>query len=150
MAISTIEVVLVLGLGIVLLFFVWAYFTNEKYAKDMNTQSYTRGANLSGPGNVNLGCDSDSKICVYSATQICTTPDSNNFENSTTDGMTVSGTLNPNTTTDLTSDMATTCNGQTSCTYSFTGTASFPNGMNCSGQPHLIATYTCIPKNQSC
>lgn len=145
MAVSTTEVVLVLILGVVLVIMIWLYFTSHKHRQFVSTQSYTRGANLAGPGNVSLGCDADSEICVYSAAQICTNPDANNFEASSLDAMTSTGNLESNNIANLT-DMAEQCNGQTNCVYNFTGNASFPSGASCNGQKHLIATYTCVAK----
>jgi len=118
-------VLLAIVLGIV----VWWFVIAEKYRKYLGNYSYTRGSNATSSGQtLNLTCDQDKEICVYRAVQICTVPDSNNFESSTLepiasglgDNNAAYGDFDPDTTVDLTKDMGRECNGQERCQYKFT------------------------------
>jgi len=145
-------VILAIGLGVA----VWWFFIAEQYRRYLGDYSYSRGANAIDGTTTNLTCDSTKEICVYRATQICTNPDSNNFEDQSIDPIaagegsfpnmtpgTKYGQFNPATTTDLTSDMSSKCNGGSTASYDFTSTCSVGTGQ-------LIATYTCIPKGSTC
>ncbi len=151
MAVSTTEVVFVILLGVGLLIAIWFFFVERNKRNNLTTQTYTRGVNLAGPGNVLLTCDSDSQICITRATQVCTSPSTANFESSPLDAMTKTGDFDSSKIADLTSDdLGTQCNGKETCTYTFTGTKPFPNDAQCTGQTHLIGTYTCIAKGATC
>ena len=158
MVVSTFEIVsmilLAIGLGIT----IWWFIIAENYRKYLSTYAYARGANASKPGQtLNLTCDDDKEICVYRSTQICTDPDSNNFENKSIDpiaggktGNDLYGDFNKSTTVDMTDSLGKECNGKQTCTYKFTP-LQWPSGMTpCKGNPQLISTYTCIAKGSIC
>jgi hypothetical protein len=143
MAVSTVEVTLVLLLGVGLIIAIWVYIVSKRETTTVSSQPYARGANLAAPGKVPLVCDPGSTIQVASAMMVCTNPDSNNFENPATDPFLSTGAFNAQTTYDLSSDMTTSCNTKEQCLYNFGKNDSF----TCPGTPQLIATYTCIPKS---
>jgi len=158
MVVSTFEIVGMVLLAILLGVAIWWFVIAENYRKYLSTYSYARGANASKAGEtLNLTCDDDKEICVYRATQICTDPDSNNYENPSTDPI-ASGTSSDDkygdfssaTTVDLTSDLSGACNGKETCAYKFSPKA-WPSGMpSCGGDSQLISAYACVPKGSTC
>lgn len=158
MAISTFEVVGMILLAIILGIAIWWYVIADNYRKYLNAGAYSRGANASSAGQtLHLTCDEDKEICVYQATQICTDPDRNNFENSDTDpfasGLTGNnsyGDYDSSTTVDMTISLGTECNGKQNCLYKF-DPAQWPVGMpTCNGDTQLISTYVCGAKGSAC
>jgi hypothetical protein len=147
MALTTTEVVLVLLLGVGLLVVIIVYMTTHKKSAYLATQNYTRGANLSGPGDVWLTCDPGSMIQVENATMVCHDPSDKNFENPNTDPFLSTGAFNPQTTVDLTDDMTSVCGGKVNCKYTL---ASSNDSLTCSptGTTQLISTYTCVPSTK--
>jgi len=148
MALSTLEIALVLLLGVGLIIAIWVYIVSKRETTSVTSQPYARGANLAAPGKIPLVCDPGSVIQIASAMMVCTNPDSNNFENPATDPFTSTGTFNAQTTYDLTKDtteqnMSTACDTKEQCLYNFVGNN---DSFTCVGTPQLIATYTCIPK----
>ena len=143
MALSTLEITLVLLLGVGLIIAIWVYIVSKRETTSFSSQPYARGANLAAPGKVPLVCDPGSTIQVASAMMVCTNPDANNFENPATDPFTSTGAFNGQTTYDLSSDMTTSCNTKEQCLYNFIGNN---DSFTCPGTPQLIATYTCIQK----
>lgn len=153
--ISEFELIAIFLLIIVLGILVWFYFIGNKRSTNLNNWRYTRGANLvegTNKNQVQLTCDSNHVIFVDKAHQICTSPDANNFESTNLEYSSTNsnnyGNFPSNTTVDLTIPMRNECNGKTSYTYTFTPSP-YPNGVACNGTNHLIATYTCIPKDQA-
>ena len=147
MAVSTVEVTLVLLLGVGLIIAIWVYIVSKRETTTVSSQPYARGANLAAPGKVPLVCDPGSTIQVASAMMVCTNPDSNNFENPSTDPFTSTGAFNGQTTYDLLkgdNGMSTKCDTKEQCLYNFVGNN---DSFTCPGTPQLIATYTCIPKS---
>jgi hypothetical protein len=156
MALSTFEIMLAILLTIGLGIAIWFYAVAHNYGNYINNTTYTRGANALKEGTeVQLTCDANKKISIHKATQICTAPDSNNFEGSNLEPF-ASGTssdvsnvnygdFDPATTVDMKSDMEKECNDKQKCTYKFVG-APFPGGVECNGNKQLIATYDCVPK----
>lgn len=152
---------IVFGLLILLLFFgiaIWFYTISHNYQEKLNLFAYTRGAHAGYPGKkINMICEPGKKICIERATQICSTPDENNFEDEGTDSISSGvdgsgayyGNFNPNTTVDLKKSMTQQCGGKESCEYTFYQ-SEFPGKMSCEGNTQLIATYTCIPENKKC
>lgn len=155
--ITTFEIMGMMLLFIILGFAIWWFLVAQNYRKYLTNYSYTRGANVASKGRSTLlQCDSDKEICVYRAVQICTNPNSSNYENPSTEPMSSGttgnekyGQFNKSTTIDMTSDLGGKCDGKEKCAYKFVG-KQFPSGMICSGKTQLIATYTCIPKNTKC
>ena len=137
-----------------------ALVTGYRYYNDLQGRTYTRGANQSGPGDVKMKCGNGKEICVYKATQICTNPDGNNFENEHNDPISSGydnpdsyGDFDPCTTVDLLKEISEKCNGQKECIYNFKGNTPFPFDGECKGDNatvQLISTYTCIPKGSEC
>jgi len=161
--ISTIEIVLLVMLTIGLGVAIWWFVVAEQYKSHLRDYSYARGANALNGQTVNLKCDSDKEICVYRATQICTRPDSKNFETTSLEPIASGdekidgarafyGDFNPATTIDLTQKMGHDCNGKEECQYHFEASPGWqaPNGVACNGNTQLIATYSCIPKGTTC
>jgi len=139
---------------VILSYALWWLTVAMKYRTYLKTKSYPRGANVTQGQTTNLKCELGNEICVYRATQICTDPGKNNFENPETDpissGLNDSGEkygeFNPLTTIDLTKNLSKTCNGSENCSFKFT-----PNqNLKCNGEYQLISTYSCIPKNSDC
>lgn len=158
MVVGTFEIIGMVLLAIVLGVAIWWFVIAENYRKYLTTYSYGRGANASKAGQtVHLACDDGKEICVYRATQICTDPDSNNFENPSTDPFAAGtasddkyGDFSSSTTSDLTNDMSGECNGKETCAYKFMPTR-WPSSMpGCAGDTQLISTYACIPKGSTC
>ncbi len=149
-------IILVIGLGIS----IWWFVVAEKYRRYLKTYSYARGANALNGQTVNLECEAGKEICIYRATQICTKPDSNNFESSSLDAIASGndgskvkyGDFNPQTTIDLTHDMANKSNGKEKSSYTFNVHDNWtaPNGITCNGASQLLATYACVPKGVKC
>ena len=156
--ISTIEFVVIAILVIITGIAVWNLVIVLIYNSYMNSFIYSRGANSDKPKTISLSCESGGGICIYKATQVCTLPNSDNFETSLLDPISTDGknygNFNPDTTIDLTQDMSSKCNGKSSATYNFTG--EWPSGMLCqdqygnTGQTQLIATYYCVNSNSDC
>ncbi len=156
MAISTLEIVFMVLLAIGVGIAIWWYIVADNYRKYLGGITYARGANGEDGDTINLVCDSDREICVYRATQTCTDPNSNNFENSSTDPISNGtddsveyGQFNPNTTVDLISDMGNECNGKQKCSYEFSADWS-QSPLGCAGISQIISSYTCIPKGGKC
>ena len=153
MVVSSLEVFTLIMLLVGVAVAAWIYVVKVKNINTLKQNVYTRGANIKGGGNsTKLTCGIDHTIKVYKAAQICSNPDSNNFEDPTTDpisggtdGTVGYGVWDPATTVDLTDTMGKSVNGKQTVTYTFTPEA-FPNGMVCpSESTQLIATYDCVP-----
>jgi len=161
--ISTTEIVLlvmlVIGLGVA----IWWFVVAEKFSIYLKNYSYARGANALNGQTVDLTCGDDKEICLYRATQICTRPDSKNFETSSLEPIASGdvkidgarafyGDFNPDTTIDLTREMGSEVNGKQKTSYTFTAAPGWkaPNGVACNGNTQLIASYSCIPKGSRC
>lgn len=157
MALSTFEVIGMFLLAILFGIAVWWFIVSWQYRSYLKHASYARGANATEEGQtLNLSCDQGKEICVYRATQICSDPDSNNFENQQTDpissgldGKNSYGDFNSDTTVDRTADMSRECNGKQTSSFKFAAKG-WPNGMTCHGKTQLISTYSCIPKGTTC
>lgn len=154
MATSSFEIFGILFLVFVLVLIIWWYYDASRKVSTLSQNTYTRGANIKGSGGkVDLQCGIDHEICVYTATQICSSPDSNNFENASTDpissglnGDASYSEWNPSTTIDMKDTLGKSVNGKQKVTYTFTP-AAFPNGMTCgSDNIQLVSTYDCVPK----
>lgn len=137
----------------------WYFIVADKYKRQMNSKPYARGASVRGLGtDVNMKCDEGQQICVYRATQICSSPDANNFENRATDPIskgdttTFYGEFDPNTTVDITDALGDSSNGNESKIVNFADVAAeFPGAMTCApDDTQLIATYKCISPGSSC
>lgn len=154
---STTEIAGVILLVLLLVVVIWWFAVADRYKRYLKNYSYVRGANAYKLGEtLNLTCGKNKKICVSSATQICTHPNSQNFENVNTDPIDSGnssnryyGDFDPETTVSLLEDMKKVCDGHGKCEYKFTG-KSFPNGMTCGGNTQLISTYTCVPEDSNC
>lgn len=161
--ISTISLSLILFLivGIIIAGF-WVIIS-RKNVSIVTSKEYARGMNASEGRDVILKCDGSDEICVYRATQICTSPDQNNFEQAYgdpfSDGVTSSKEYGEFSefSVDLTEDISNLANGLNS--YEFTFTAkTFPNipGGKCinksgdPGIPQLIGVYKCLPPGGKC
>jgi hypothetical protein len=147
---------------LVIIFFVsmWYFTVAYRYKKRLDNFAYTRGAHTIGTGKtVQLACEPGKKICIEHATQICSNPDEDNFENKDTDPISSGkgedftgyyGQFNTKTTVDLKSKLKELCGGQESCDYNFSG-VQFPEPIKCdSNNTQLILTYTCIPQDAVC
>ena len=145
LTIATIMFLLILtGLAI------WSFAVADLYGSYAKTTSVTRGLTGEAGDTVVLSCPGGRVISVDSATQTCTNPDSNGFENSTTDAMTstTQGSFDPNTTVDLTSEIGGEANGETNYSYSFNPLNPYTpqsggSSVSCGGTIQLIGTYTC-------
>ena len=153
MSFGIIEIALVMFLGIGVLISMWYFGVAEKYRRYLKRSAYGRGANALKSGDtLNLSCRPGEKICVYRATQICTDPDTKNYENPQTDpiasglGSDSYGNYNSSTTVDMTKDLSDKCNGEQTCSYKF-ASKPYPNGMKCGGKSQLLSNYTCISGN---
>lgn len=153
--ISLFELITLFVLLTILIIIGWLYYIEYKRGDKLTDWRYTRGANLiEGTNNnqIQLLCDEDHVICVDKATQICSNPDTNNFESTNLDysstGISDYGNFNPFTTASLTQNMKQNCDGKSNCTYTFTPLA-YPNGVTCNGKNQLISTYTCVPKDSA-
>ncbi|MDB4769438.1 hypothetical protein OAG24_00585 [bacterium] len=154
--ISTSQLTFIILLVIVLFVAVWWFAIAMNYKSYLNKSVYTRGANGEANDNINLKCGSGKKICVYRATQICSNPDSNNFEMSNLEPIAngaesnvTYGDFDPKTTVDFTSKMGNECNGKSECTFKFTPDWS-SKGVECNGKSQLIATYNCVANDSDC
>lgn len=139
---STILIFLLLILLAILVYSIWSLGVSFRYRKTLKDYTFTRGANTTENKDVNLKCEMGKKIKIDKAVQICTDPDSNNFENPDTDPIDKDGKFNKDTTVDLKDDMSDECNGLSSCDYNFKP-KKFPGNMNCNGTSQLISTYIC-------
>lgn len=158
MAVQTFDIVgvvlLMIGVGLAIWWFVIAW----KYKTYVASSSFARGANVAGNDKkAMLSCDSGHEICVYRATMIYSSPNTNNYENKNTDPIasglndgTRYGMYDPRTTTSLTAHMGGICNGKQTCEYDFS-TQQFPGGITATPKnTQLISSYTCIPQGTSC
>ena len=157
---SSTEIFFIIILAIGVAVSVWYFIVAKNHRSYLDTTSYVRGASVKGEGTtINMKCDGGKKICVYRARQICSAPDSNNFENQSTDPIspgdtnTFYGDFNPKTTVDYISKLSGQCNGKETCSVEFDPLEfpmSDPNGI-CTGENvHLISTYTCVADGASC
>lgn len=146
--IGTTELTFLILLVIVLAIVIWWFAVAMNYKSHLNKSTYTKGANGTANENIKMKCGSGKKIYVYKATQICTNPDSSNFENSNLEPFsggtqnTTYGDFDPNTTVDFTTKMGRECNGKNECTFKFVSDWS-SKGTECNGESQLIATYDC-------
>lgn len=137
--------------GVAVYWFVVSY----RYKRFLDCAIYTRGANVKDGGTVALTCDSEKVISIISATQICTLPNSSNFESSNLEPIANGtnapyGNFDPKTTVDLTSEMKAVVDGQQKINYTFSGASGWSKaGLTCNGNAQLIATYECVPKNDT-
>lgn len=161
--ISTTEIVLLVMLTIGLGVAIWWFVVAEKFKSYLRDYSYARGANALNGQTAQLTCGPDKEICVYRATQICTRPDSHNFETSSLEPIASGnakidgdhafyGDFNPATTIDLTQHVGAQANGKEKASYAFNAAPGWkaPNGVACNGNTQLLATYACIPKGTKC
>lgn len=157
--ISTLEVFLLLGLLILLIVGVLILLFFRKQNKVLGEFKFARGANGKDGQDIHLSCGTGKAICIYRATQICSTVGPNGFERSNLDPISngivepgkpeVSyGDFNPETTVDLTKKMGDECNGKPSYTYKFQKDWS-SKPVECNGKTQLIATYVCISEEDS-
>jgi len=157
--ISTTTLVLILVLIVGLALTIWHFSVSYMFKLHMDDYAYTRGANVEEGDKVTLTCDTDHKICVYRATEICTKQDSKNFETTRYEPIDVSpgnyGDFDPKTTRDLTKFLQSRV-GEDSSSYSFEYNNSWrtakdaPPSLQCDGKKQIIATYTCIPRHHDC
>ena len=153
---NTTKIFLIIILIVGMIVALWWFVIPLRYRLSLNKFTYARGANAwKANQHVNLSCGVGKEICVYKATQICTIPDSNNFESSHADPMSISskkgiggyGDFDPTTTVDLTDSLGKQCNGKGECRYRFIPN----NSLACPAEnSQLISTYTCVPKNNEC
>jgi len=159
---STSQIVILILAFVGLVVAVWFFVIAERYRMYLGKTSYARGANAKKAGEtLNMTCDQDKEICVYRATQICSQPDKNNFESSSTDPIAggiksdgpisaAYGDYNPNTTVDMTDALLKACNGDQKCAYKF-NPAKFPGTMTCPAEnTQMLSVYSCIPKGEAC
>ena len=148
--VNTLELGTIITLFAMLCIGIWYFSVAKLYSDNLSSRTVTRGANLiynsKATGNtINLSCQGE--IEVTSATQICSNPDSNNFENPLSDPISISssnyGAFNPDTTVSLLSAMKKDCDGKSDCSYTFSPKP-FPFG-TCQGTTQLISTYNCVP-----
>jgi len=149
--ISVIEFVVGILLIIIIGIAIWNLVIIWNYSSYMGSFIYARGANATDGETINLQCESGGNICIYRATQICTNPDSNNYESSNLDPIDTSesnyGNFNLDTTVDLTQTMSQMCNGKESVNFTFSG--KWPD-TPCNGNSQLIATYSCVNTPEEC
>jgi len=129
---------------------IWWFAVAREYSNYVNNTSVTRGLTGESGDTIEMKCPGSRVISVDSATQICTNPDSNGIENSTTDPMSseIQGAFDPNTTADITNDIGNEANGKNSYSYEFNPLNPYTpqNGgssVSCGGKIQLIGTYTC-------
>ena len=139
---STILIFLLLCLLAILVYSIWSFGVSFRYRNTLKNYNYTRGANTTQNKKINLKCENGNKINIDKAVQICTDPDSNNFENPETDPIDKDGKFNKNTTVDLKDVLSSACDGLSSCEYTFKP-KKYPNNMKCNGTSQLISTYIC-------
>lgn len=141
---TTGSVFLILVLAVSIFVAIWYLVVSWRYKSYLSGYTYARASHVSGPGStVNMKCDSGGKITVNRVMQICSDPDSSNYENDVTDPMgNGSNFYNPETTVDLTKKYEQLYNGTKSQSFTFQP-ETFPKG--CSGTPQLIVNYTCSP-----
>ncbi len=146
--VNTFEIASIVILLVIFGIAIWWFIVAKRFESYLDTTTVARGANLHGPGNVNLSCQDGKTITVATAVQVCTDPDSNNYENPSTDpistGLKSYGQFNPDTTVNLLKSMGDKCNGKTDCTYSFSPSR-YKNGVVCGGESQLISVYYCSP-----
>jgi hypothetical protein len=84
---------------------------------------------------------------------ICTSPDTNNFENPVCDPFysgngQLTNYFNPSTTQDQSSNISQACAGKQTCSWQIPSTVSnICNGQSCQGQIQLVGTYDCVPSS---
>ena len=136
---------------------------SRKNVDVVKNKEYARGMNASEGKSVTLKCDDSDEICVYRATQICSAPDQNNFEQAYgdpfSDGVTSEKPYGEFSefAVDLTEDISKLANGKNSYEFVYTP-KDFPNipGGKCinkSGAPgvsQLIGVYKCLPPGGKC
>jgi len=139
---STFLIFLLLSMLALLLYSIWSLSVSLRYSNTLKNYAYTRGANTTEGKKVELKCENGKKINIDKAVQICTDPNSNNFENPDTDPIDKDGKFNKDTTVDLKSELSSACNGLSNCEYTFKP-KNYPNNMKCNGTSQLISTYVC-------
>nr|QBK85547.1 MAG: uncharacterized protein LCMAC101_01340 [Marseillevirus LCMAC101] len=167
-------ILLAIGVGLV----IWWYMEAGNYDAMLDGVPFAKGANLiydpdgtDADNTVKMSCPDGKQVCVYQATQICTFPDSYNFEHADTDPINRVltsdgwGKFNPKTTRDLTAEMNTACKtanrkpvSTDNCQYTFSPSNTFTTTdgsvITCStvdpSAIHLIAAYTCQPVGTVC
>jgi hypothetical protein len=155
MAVSTVELaflfLLLIGVGVAIFFFASSY----KYSEYLSGFKNARGLNGPTGKAINLTCPAGKNITIERAYYICSSPDSNGYENTTCDPMangssgTVYGHFNPATTYNATSELGSSCNGQNSCVINVNSATAVSkikgNGScNCSpGNTFVVGNYTC-------
>lgn len=157
--VTTIQFTAIVLSIIALIIAIWWLAVSWKYSSFLNDYKYARGSNASAAGQtMNLVCGAGKQICVYRATQLCSNPDSNNFENPSTDpissGLKLNGSkygeFDPDTTVDYTSTLGKACNGQNTCSFTFNPLA-WSNSMTCSsGNTQLTSAYSCVSDSSEC
>ena len=173
MTISTIEICIIVALTVGIAIASWWLAIVYKYNGVVTSFTYSRGANLdtgsvgkgnTGIGSVELTCDTSREICVWKADTICSGGSTFNGEIGVEpiSGNTATyGQFDPNTTVDITQKLALVANGQQSYTYKFDATqikfggkicpyGDYNQAANVGARPHLIATYSCVPKGSEC
>jgi hypothetical protein len=120
-----------------------------KFKRDMENMSFTRGANGEMGDTIHMECPPGYNICLYRATEICTSPTPTNFEDISTDCFNNDGSFNYSAAIDRTKSMSALVNGKNSYDYIFNANYNTPSGI-CRGKKQLIATYACTNNMNSC
>lgn len=150
--ISTFSLFLIITLIFAIIAIAIAYFISLSHSSKINNFARSRGVNMNANETKKLQCENGRVICVYRATEVCTS--GQQFETPSTDPMSdgspgtgTYGNFNPNTTISKTSELKNMCNGKTSCEYTFT--PSSPSSP-CAGNSQLIGTYACLVPGSDC
>jgi hypothetical protein len=153
--VETLELSLIL-IGVLFIgVLIFAFFKTFYYGRQLTSNVITRGLNGVGGSTVNITCPSGQNITVNKANYICTS--GTNIESSGCDPYYQSNGqqttfFNPNNTLDVTSTLATQCNGKSSCSIAIPSSQAAicaqkgpgtNDGGPCTGQIQLIGTYDC-------
>lgn len=155
---STLEIVIIVCLSVMVIVSLWWFIIADRYREHLDGNlTITRGANTiySHGKTVNFQCPVGKVIKVTSAHQICSNPDSNNFESTTLDPIAVGqgdgeyGSFNPKTTVDLKTSIGKVVNGKRTASWNFVpqnwpGSTEIPTKY-CDGNIQLVCTYDCVP-----
>ncbi|HSA76318.1 MAG TPA: hypothetical protein VLE02_02115 [Nitrosarchaeum sp.] len=142
--------ILFLGASIIILMMVlFVFVSSYKYRKDAYDYSFVRGASGDAGSQINFECPSGYNICLYRATEICTNPTSNNFEDTQYDSFNYDGSFNYNVAIDRTQLIKSMVNGKNKFTYYFNPSANTPSGI-CGGKKQLISSYACTNDMSQC
>lgn len=148
--ISTFTLFVILLLIFAVVTVVIIYLISRSHSSRVNNFARSRGLNMVDGQTKTLKCENGRKICVYRATEICTSR--SKFEDVSTDPISdglngsVYGSFDPNTTVSRTSDVKNMCNGKESCDFTFRASGQ----ILCGGQTQLIGTYSCMAPGSEC